>query len=148
MLCVFMWSNALSNVITNNIPGMDQSNSNRMIELAALVGLLPLEYYIYLPIQFDKYINENKYVEEIVMLQESLFTKEYTPNIHQKVLSKIHNNVSINNTFYYFPWYQKKVKKLTKYNMQLCFRIQGLCCNNKLSLEAFDRRNNHTFISA
>ena len=141
---IFRYSNELKNDISNNIQGMDHDKSSIMVELAALVGLLPLEYYIYMPIHFKDNKDIDKYVEEIEMLQ-CLFTKEYTPNIHRKIITTQGNNPNIKNRLYYLPWYQMKEKKLTKYDMQLCFRIQGLRLDKKFTLSAFDGINNHIF---
>jgi hypothetical protein len=162
---------SLQKELISEIMGLGAMRSMHMILLSSLVGLLPLEYYVNVPMHMSggpktfltEMMNYSSFkhsekdttkkdkllawtVTEIKVLQE-LFTKEFTPNMFENVSCMIGRKSQKYDVFYFLPWYDIDKKSMTCDNIQLCFRVNGKKTGNWV-LEAFDGNNIYTFLSS
>ena len=152
------------------ISGIDSIESNNMIQLASLIGLLPIEYYVYVPISntkdTDLYLRNNtdffsryhiikgnsmnekliNWTEKEVCLLQKLYTSEYTPNMNNNAVSMIGSCRKEKYLVYLLPSYDNVSKRFTKHNIQLFFRVNGYR-KNKWIVEVFDGQQIHTLPS-
>ena len=157
----FVLFDSLKEDIKNSVSGLGDIRSIHLIQLASLVGLIPLDYYVYVPMHMsggpktflEDDMNIEKYlcnldgtnlsekvvswtIQEMDQLQK-LFTTEYTPNMNENCSCIIARKSSKHDVFYYLPWYDHKIRKLLPNQLQLMFRINGRG-KNDFVLEAYD----------
>ena len=162
---------SLQNELMKKISGLGATRSMHLILLSLLVGILPLDYYVNVPMHLSggpknflmemmDYSNfkssENNTakkdmllswtVTELKLLQE-LFSKELTPNMFENVSCMIGRKSQKYDVFYYLPWYDLDTKLMLDDNIQLCFRVNGNKTGNWV-LEAFDGNRVYCFLSS
>ena len=153
-----------------DIPGIGDFRSIHMILLSALVGILPLEFYLYVPMHYSggprsfliQYMNYRNYkhceedkntrdklltwtANELKELQ-SHFTKNLTANMFENAACMIGRKSMKKDVFYFLPWYNDVTSELTSDRIQLCFRLKQEE-SNTWNLEAFDGKNIYCFLS-
>ena len=162
---------SLQNELIKKIVGLGSIRSMHLILLSSLVGILPLEYYVNVPMHLsggpktflmemmdysnfkhsendrtkkDKLLSWT--VTELKVLQE-LFSKELTPNMFENVSCMIGRKSQKYDVFYYLPWYDLDKQVMIGDNIQLCFRVNGNKTGNWV-LEAFDGNKVYCFLSS
>ena len=156
--------------LIKSIPGIAQIRSMHLILISSLVGILPLEFYINVPMHhsggpqtfLEKEMNYSNYdhcdrdksksaklltwtAVELNMLQ-ILFTKNLTANMFENAACMISRGSKKVDVFYFMPWYNDLTSKLTPDTIQLCFCLK-LLESNTWNLEAFDGKNSYCFLS-
>ena len=153
------------------IPGIGSLRSIHMILLSSLIGILPLELYVNVPMHLSggpkRFLIEEmgfnnckkdtsgntlkarllSWTSTEVSALQHLFTKEFTPNMFENAACMISRKKKKYDVYYYLPWYNYDSKTLTEDKMQLCFRVNGNRVN-KWKLEAFDGKTVHCFINS
>jgi hypothetical protein len=156
--CLFL---SLKQTLENELPGVGNLRASHIILLASLVGLLPLSFYVYVPMHLhggpgtfmkeDMCWNSNNTYRHYQKKDDSivhwtfdtmkelhvLFTTEFTPNMYENASCILGRKSRRYDTHYYLPWYDKGSKQLTIPKMQLHFRVNGKR-NNDWEVEAFD----------
>ena len=150
----FQLFNQLKSSIIHELPGFDESRATDMILVSSLVGLLPLDYYINLPMhlfqangQFmSREMNWNTSSGDIMMWSLSTikclqthFTNKLTPNMFERATNILGRSDESQqyDIHFYFPWYNSVSNQFTAPKMQFYFRMNGLC-NNDWKLEVFN----------
>ena len=157
-----------------NFPGIGTVRANHMICLASLLGLLPIEFYVNVPLHFEG--GTGMYTKQIMgfplnhkmsakekkltmpnLLEwnngvlnklTSLFNKELTPNILENTLCILGRGKRRVDPFYFLPTLDPNSKNIVKGKcMQLCFRINGNRCND-WNVECNSGGKSHTFLSS
>ena len=155
----------LTKEICTLMKGIGPVRCMHLIHLSALIGLLPLDYYIYTPMHLSggpgnylrNYMNYNDdcnikikaktsneqliewTVTEMKELQDH-FTLEYTATMNENLSCIIGRNQKKFDVFFHLPWYNPKEESVTKYDVQIMFRVNGYR-NNNWTLEAYDGMN-------
>lgn len=154
----------LSERIQNLMDGFGPLRAMHLVHLSALIGLLPLDYYIYTPMHLgggpERYLKEYmNYTEEESALEGSTsedkliswtvnemkelqehYTTEYTPNMMENTSCIIGRSSPKPDVFFYLPWYDLQTKTFTDYDVQIMFRINGYR-KNEWTLEAYSGRD-------
>ena len=150
----FQLFNQLKSSIIHELPGFDESRATDMILLSSLVGLLPLDYYINLPMhlfqangQFmSREMNWNTSSGDIMMWSLSTikclqthFTNKLTPNMFERATNILGRSDELQqyDIHFYFPWYDRVSNQFTDPKMQFYFRINGFS-NNDWRLEVYN----------
>jgi len=160
----------LQQVLITNIPGIAQMRSMHLILLSSLVGILPLEFYINVPMHhsegprkflelemdYNNYKHSQNDMSKIEKLLtwttnelnelQHLFTKNLTANMFENAACMISRSKKKVDVFYFMPWYNDQTSELTSDAMQLCFRVKREGTNT-WNLEAFDGKNTFCFLS-
>jgi len=142
--------------------------SQAICQLTALFGLIPLDFYSYLPMHlsggpgnflrdlmgfdtnFDSKVKENNALLEwnvkTVTTLQKLYNKELTYNKFENVTCEISRQNVTNDFFYYLPWLDENGTCIVPERLQLFFRVHGNK-TNQWSLEAFDGKKRHCIFS-
>ena len=153
------------------IMGIGDVRSMTMINFASLLGILPLDYYVYVPMHLSggpgKFLKNEmswdlvvssipgetiseKLCEwtnrELKEMQE-LFTSELFPNMYENGSCIISRGIIRDDPYFMLPWYDCNSKKVTEPKFQLCFRVIGHK-RNTFELEVFDGCSRHIIISS
>ena len=155
--------------LSDRIPGIGDLRSIHLIVLSALVGILPLEFYIYVPMHYSaaskKFLdnemdyqnynhsikdrnNQDKLLSWTANEMKELqlhFTKNFTPNMLENAACIISRTNAKKDVFYCLPWYDHTTNQLTAADIQLCFRLKREE-TNVWKLEAFDGKNTYCFL--
>ena len=155
----------LTKEICTLMKGIGPVRCMHLIHLSSLIGLLPLEYYIYTPMHLSggpgnylrNYMNYNEdcniklkgkttneqliewTVTEMKELQDH-FTLEYTATMNENLSCIIGRTKKKYDVFFHLPWYNPEEEAVTKYDVQIMFRVNGYRKNN-WTLEAYDGMN-------
>ena len=164
---LYVWLQTSLTMLSPKIQGLSLSNATSIIELAALIGMIQLDYYTNVPIQYNqetlKFINvqlcgtriedtNNDYnkkrivdltIVEMTSLQD-IFTKEYTANMNNNLISILSREKMRSDYFYYLPWLLPDKEGISDPRLQLMFKICG-SRQNLWRLEAFDGENTISF---
>ena len=160
----------LQKLLSDRIPGIADVRSMHLIVLSALVGILPLEFYIYVPMHYScapkkfldnemDYQNYNHSKEDKTNQDKLLswtanemkelqlhFSKNFTPNMLENTACIISRTNAKKDVFYCLPWYDHTTNQLTAADIQLCFRLKREETRNVWKLEAFDGKNTYCFL--
>jgi len=125
--------------------GIGKVKSQHLIQLASLLGIIPLQFYAYLPVHVEggtgKFLknqlswNVEKYnMEEInmnylnkIQLLQNIYGKNLTPNMVENLMCLLGRSKSTKDLYYYLPWPETteskpKLKEITA--IQLTFRLE------------------------
>lgn len=151
---------SLQQAIETELPGVGHLRATHIILLGSLLGLLPLTFYVYVPMHLHggpgKFLkedmgwnnnnNSNSNSKNDTMIHwtidtmkelHALFTTEFTPNMYENASCILGRNSTKYDIHYYLPWYDVESHKLTDPKMQLYFRVNGKR-NNNWQVEAYD----------
>ena len=150
-----------------NFKGLSSIRIYHLISLASLLNMLPLDYYVYMPIHFnggvksflqdqigDKRSLKRSLQEEliswnvntIVQLQSS-FNKSLTLNMLENMLYIIGRKKDRKDIFYVLPRIGSNSKVIVNNNDMQCFyKFNGLN-SGKLFIEIFNGKSHHTYLS-
>ena len=130
--------------------GIGQFRTGHLIQLSALLGLLPLDFYVYVPLHtnggtgnfINKYMmtgvnavsatTQQPSIDDKMILftdsemkrLQSLFNNNFTGNMLENTACIIGRTMKKKDVFYYLPWYDPVKKELTNANsLQLMFYI-------------------------
>ena len=167
-----------NNIISdmNNLKGIGGVRANHLICLSSLLGLLPIEFYINVPVHLDggtgvctkqilktehsnllnnkqkrrDYLQQNlsDWNTEIVKTFGVLFNKDITPNIIENTLCIMGRRIPRVDVFYYLPYVQENTGMVVNdgKRIQLCFRVNGNRLND-WNIECNTGREIHTLFS-
>lgn len=142
------------------IPGHGELRAMHLIQLSALIGILPLGFYVYTPMHLTggpkKYLEQlHNYrtptnmgeaegllewtVRENQELQKH-FTSEFTGNMHENAACIIARGNIKKDIIYQLPWYQSRNSNIFKSICQLMFRVNGYG-KNDWTLECYSGGN-------
>ena len=140
------------------LDGIGKVRATHLIQLSALLGLIPLHFYVYLPVHMEGgtgkfmlqelgYKNNsaflNKYQEDLIYLQK-IYGLNFTSNMFENMACILGRGKEVHDIFYYLPWVTKDRDKkhlvvTDKTNIQLTFRINVKSIKN---IELLCRSNN------
>ena len=134
------------NIVTR-LPGHGPLRTMHFIHLCALIGVIPLEFYVYTPLHYgggvknylhDGYRYQQKSSQQVInneltdwsisenTLLEEHYTTEFTGNMHENAACMIGRRTVRNDVLYYLPWGRKlNEENLLQSRCQLMFRING-----------------------
>ena len=168
-LKLFNWVQKSLCISCPRLNSIDGNQASVIIQVSALIGMLPLDYYTNIPICcnreslyfIEKYfgisnmtywkdIQKQEYLihltqEEMLSLQD-IFTNEYTANMNNNLISIISRDELRSDIFYFLPWMLPNGISLTEPKLQLMFRICGKR-KDLWTLEAFDGISTTAFLS-
>ena len=154
------------------LPGIGKFRGAHLLQLSTLVGLLPFEYYVYIPLhpeggtgnflketlKLSDYLSESKgtptrLTEEVLLdwtvaemkHMQNLFSLDYTGNLNENLHCILGRNSQKKDVGYQLPWYDHCSNTLTPRDIQLAFRVSGQK-KNKFLLEAYDGSNVFVFL--
>ena len=145
----------------NKFKGFGEIRSCHLICLSSLLGLIPIDFYIYMPLHFnggvktfleekcniknsDSFLDWN--VDTVLQIQK-VFSSKLTPNMLENSMCIISRKSTKVDPFYYLPYIDKTTKRLVYGSkMQLMFRLNGIE-NKKYVIEAFNGSSIHTMMS-
>ena len=160
----FVLFNNLNCCLEESLPGIDSHRIKHMVLCASLFGILPLDFYVYVPMHLNgstglfmrKQMNWNKTVMALngrtikdkvlnwsvttTKILQRDFTSELTPKMIQHAIGMLGRNYRRYDIHYYLPWFDKKSKQLSKPNMQFHFRVNGYK-KNDFQLEVFNGKD-------
>ena len=166
---LYHWLQSSLCTLTPRMKGITYSQSSVIIQLSSLIGILPLDYYTQVPIQYDgdsgmfiknlfsithlgALCDKEQYdfiidttVKEMEHLQD-IFTSEYTCNMNENLMSIISNDRPRFDIYYFLPWLLCDKFDISIPKLQLMFRING-DRKNIWRLEAFDGINTISFFT-
>lgn len=143
-----------------DIPGIGPLKSQMMIQLCALFGLVPMEYYTFLPMHlkggpgvfmteemgWDKSVDKNllEWNAGIVSQMQLLYNKEFTYNFFENATCEISRSNPPDDLYFQVPSIDEDVKMKNRLSLcfenkrlQFFFRVDGNRCNNwKLQIYA------------
>lgn len=134
--------------------GFGPFRSGHLVQLSSLLGLLPLDFYVHVPIHDNggprnfirSYMNVNPREECLLSFNDSevkrlqyLFNNTFTSNMFENASCIIGRSLRKSDVFFKLPWYDHHTKKLTTPNIQLMFRVHTyLSSKNTYVLQLFD----------
>lgn len=142
---------SLNNALVKELPGIGHLRATHIILMAALMGLLPLEFYVYVPMHLNggpgTFMKEEmgwnstlygaqndvmlvKWTVTTMKELQFLFTTEYTPNMNENASCILGRKTKKYDTHYFLPWYDSSLNQLTEPKMQLHFRLNGRKSNH------------------
>ena len=159
-LCYF----DLEDKIKKNILGFGTIRTSHLIQLSALLGLIPIQLYVYMPMHMAKrsgpsnfliqdmnWSNDSrekfleKYTNELETLQE-IFSLQLTSNILENMACIIGRKKPRKDVYYYLPWVNN-VSVDGIQNMQLTFFIKVYDSRN-ISLLSRDSTGNVSLVQS
>lgn len=148
--------------------GISTIRINHLISLAALVGVIPIEYYIFTPIHSKggvnnflkeelgfKDTNKNQTQTSIQKWNVNIIKEihhtynncNFTPNMLENMLCIISRRLTKFDIYYQLPYINSDTKTVSsKRKMQLCFKINGHKTSH-WSLDVFNGNDIHTMFS-
>ena len=151
------------------IPGIGPLKGQMMVQLFALFGLVPLEYYTFLPVHLNggpgRFMREEmgwnscedknllKWNTEIVSEMQALYNKEFTYNMFENAACELSRNKSPHDLYYKIPSISKNPQDpksisidFVKGRLQFYFRVDGNRGNNwKLQMFAGGKNKINVF---
>ena len=143
---------SLNSDLVKELPGIGHLRATHIIVIAALLGLLPIDFYVYVPMHLNggpgifmkeqmgwnstlygakkNDANLMKWTVTTMKELQSLFTTEYTPNMHENACCILGRKRIKYDTHYFLPWYDASKNQLTEPRIQLHFRVNGGKCNH------------------
>ena len=140
------------------LDGIGKFRATHLIQLSALLGLIPLHFYVYLPIHMSggtgKFMSEElgydknssylqQYASDLTFLQQ-IYGINFTSNMFENMTCILGRGKEVYDLFYYLPWVSSDLKNnkptiTNDTNIQLTFRInvksikniELLCRSNK-----------------
>ena len=129
-----------------NLPGIGPLRAAHIIQLSALLGLIPIHLYIYILPNFnmkkgptvffkeqmfwDKSSLKSNYMKELSELQK-LYSNNFTSNIFENTSCIIGRSKQKKDVFYHFPVFEKdKVLSRNETMIQLVFRVKVIDIHN------------------
>lgn len=149
-------------------PGIGKFRASHLVQLSSLIGLLPLEFYTYVPLHATggtwEFLKNTMNIGSIININgstcrdeliewtvtemkklQSFFTKEYTPNMNENLHCILGRKLHKKDVMYLLPWIDKAKRQLTCPSIQYVFRVNSHN-SNKLYLECFDGTSIRTII--
>ena len=128
------------------LPGIGPLRAAHVIQLSALLGLIPIHLYIYIlpnfkakkgptiffseKMNWDKSCFETKYIEELFKLQQ-LYSMNFTSNMLENTSCIIGRSTQKKDVMYHFPLFDTKLSLSTNKSMiQFVFRVKVLDIRN------------------
>jgi hypothetical protein len=160
----------LSVALAREIDGIREFRGNQIISLAALVGLLPLEFYVNIPMHLgggpgnfmrehmnwsiisDKYAGKHDSIKIITWSAETvdkmndLFGSQFTSNLLENASCIIGRKTDKHDLHFVLPWTKGNLTNCFKWHHQLEFRVVP-SIKNKWELIAFDGIKKVVFLS-
>ena len=164
----------LCSKIKQQIMGLGNVRCAHLVSLAALIGLVPLEFYVNIPMHMsgtgkggpEKFMieemnwktirndfagdNDNikliHWTAGIIAEMNDHFGNEWTPNMFENTSCIISRNSTRVDVHYLLPWWDKNKCELTDSYHQLEFRVMG-GKKRDWELLAFNGERKHVFLS-
>ena len=139
--------------------GLSTVRINHLISFAALLGLIPIDYYVCSPLHnsggVGAFMKNNNKKSEVMMWNIQIITKlreifgnRMTPNMLENMLCIIARKKTRNDVYFMLPYINKSSKEIVVGSkIQLFFRINGHV-KNIWNLELFNGKNVHTLFSS
>ena len=137
-----------------------------LIQLSALLGLIPFHFYVYLPIHMSggtgsyltnelgycgNKINMEQYIQDLTLLQ-NIYGINFTSNMFENISCILGRKKEVYDVFYFLPWVTKDneddIPHLSdKSSVQLTFRVNVKTIKN-IELLCVSNRKESTVLSA
>ena len=163
----------LRNNLSDNgvLSGHRTTRVDHLICLSALVGLLPLDYYINVPMHhsggpgtfldcccnIDKQLSllqgsakQEKiltWTSQTIAKLQPLFSSELTPNMLENICCIIGRSLHKKDVAFFLPWFDSQTKTMSTPSLQLCLHLEGYNSND-WNLQVFDGETTSTMLSA
>lgn len=170
-----LYEDTVNKICCNNqgvFDGLGHFRAGHLVQLSALLGLLPLDFYAYVPLHMNGgpgnflkgYMNIDQVLptiegknrdEKIIKFTDSemkrlqfLFNNTYTGNMNENASCIIGRSTHKHDVFYFLPWYDHNTSTLTQQDehLQLMFYISCPKAYNYV-LMAYDGWNSYPIIS-
>ena len=122
--------------------GIGKVRVSHLIQLSALLGLIPLHFYVYMPIHLSggtgfflknelgylgNKIDTDQYLKDLTLLQ-SIYGLNFTSNMFENMSCILGRKNEVKDVFYYLPWIKKDDNSVSpkiteKTYVQLTFRV-------------------------